>query len=65
MVNVVLFAVMPLLKGTFDPERFNAVELAERLSGSDWFEMSGDAKQAVIDKAQFALDAMWREGIIQ
>ena len=65
MVNVVLFAVMPLLKGKFDPARFNAVKLAEGLCGSAWDEMDEDSRRVVIDKAQAALDQMWREGIIE
>ena len=56
---------MPLLKGKFDPVRFNAAKLAEGLCGSAWDEMDEDTRRVVIDKAQSALDQMWREGIIE
>jgi hypothetical protein len=61
-VNVVL---MPILKGKFDPKRLNAVNLAIQLCADEWQEMSDDARQLMIDKAQYALDAMKRDGTIE
>ena len=56
---------MPLLKGKFDPAKFNAVRLAQEMCGGEWEEMSDAARQVIIDKAQQALDTFWREGVIQ
>ena len=61
---------MPLLKGRFDPKRFNAVTLAIELHKAEdgWIQfknLSEANKQIAIDVCQQILDSLWNQGIIE
>ena len=56
---------MPPLKGTFDPAKFNATMLAERIAQSVRMQLGIATEINFIDACQDALDNLAREGVIR
>lgn len=61
---------MPLLAGTFDPARFNAVTLGKAIHDEGphvcrWDELREDLRLEYIDHAQRVLDSLYAQGVIR